>query len=315
MNGIRLIPIMLCIVHFLQGQQLSLFTQYRENISVLNPAAPDSDFFGFGQNVSFGASYRSQWVGIDNSPQTAILRGSYLNRNSGFSLLAGGHLISDRTGPTGFTGVYGRLGGIISADPDASGLALGLTGGIVQYSVRGTEINFRQSGDIVGDQDNAQFFPDVGFGALFYTTVGRFTDNYIYAGVSVPQVIGLDLTFQTDEGEFNTQRVQHFYAMMGYYKFFDNGSFLEPSVWVKYTQNVPVNVDFNLRYQLPTSIWVGVGASTSQSAHLEAGVILGDIQSFENLVKIGYGFDYSFSSFGPYGGGTHEINITYSLDR
>ena len=315
MNGIRIIPIFLCFVYFLQGQQLSLFTQYRENMSILNPAAPESDFFAFGQNVTFGASYRSQWVDLANSPRTAVLRGTYLNRNSGFSLLAGGQLINDQTGPTGFTGIYGRVGGIISADPEISGLSIGLSGGFVQYRVKGSEINFRQSGDVVGEEDDSQFFPDIGFGAMFYTSIGRFGEDYFYAGVSVPQVLGLDLAFQNDQGEFNVQRVQHFYAMAGIYKFFDNGSFLEPSVWIKYTNNVPVNVDLNLRYQLPTSLWVGVGGSPSGTAHLEAGVILGDVQVIDNAIKIGYGFDYAFNSFGPSAGSTHEINITYSLDR
>ena len=315
MNGTRLIPILLCLVYMVQGQQLSLFTQYRENASILNPAAPEGDFFAFGQNATFGASFRTQWVNIANSPRTAVLRGSFINDNSGFSLLAGGHIINDQTGPTGFTGIYGRIGGIISADPEVSGLSVGLSAGIVQYRIQGSSINFRQAGDGIGEQDYGQFFPDVGVGALFYTSVGRFNDNYFYAGVSVPQALGLDLTFTTDSGDFNTQRVQHFYAMTGFYIFFDNGGFLEPSSWIKYANNVPVNVDFNLRYQTSSSIWVGAGGSTSQTVHLETGVLLGDIHSFENLLKIGYGFDWAFNSFGPFGGTTHEINITYSIDR
>ncbi len=318
MTSIRIIPvlmILLCLSFNSWSQQLSLFTQYRENISILNPAAPDSDFFAYGRNVSFGASYRSQWVGLTNGPTTATLRGTYLQRNSGFSLLAGGQLINDQTGPTGFTGIYGRIGGVISGDPEYSGLSIGLSGGVVQHRINGTELNFRQSGDAIGEMDQSQFFPDVGFGAFFYTAVGRFSENYVYAGISVPQVIGLDLTYTTDNDDYSLQRVRHFYGMVGLYKFFDNGSFLEPSLWVKYVNNAPVNVDLNLRYQLPTSLWVGTGVSSSKTVHLETGVFLGDIQSIENALKIGYGFDYSFSSFGPTGGSTHELNITFSLDR
>ena len=313
---LRTLPFLLLFCFSLSAQQLSLFTQYRENMSFINPAAIEGDFFAYGQNITLGASYRVQWTDITNAPRTAAIRGSYFNRNgSGVSLIAGGQLINDQTGPTGYTGFYGRIGGIISGDPEYGGISFGLAAGMVQYRIDGDQINFKDQGDFIGTQNNAQFFPDVGLGLFFYTSTGRFGNDYLYGGVSVPQVIGLDLTFTNDEGEFTTQRVQHFYGVLGYYKFFDNDSFLEPSIWVKYTNNVPINIDFNLRYQLPTSLWVGAGLASSNSVHLEAGVLLGDTYSYDSAIKIGYGFDYSFSSFGPFVGTVHEINLTFSFDR
>lgn len=35
------------------AQQLSLFTQYRENATLINPAAIEGDYFAYGQNVTF----------------------------------------------------------------------------------------------------------------------------------------------------------------------------------------------------------------------------------------------------------------------
>lgn len=300
----------------LHAQQLSLFTQYRENLSVINPAAIEGDYFAFGQNITFGASYRAQWIDIANSPRTAVIRGSYFNKEAdGVALLAGAHLINDQTGPTGFTGIYGKVGAVISGDPEYGGLSLALNGGMVQYRVNGSEISLRDEGDILGGMNSAQFFPDVGFGLFFYKSIGRFGNDYFYAGASVPQVFGLDLTFQNDRGEFLTKRVQHFYGLLGFYKFFDEGSFIEPSLWVKYAQNVPVNVDFNIRYQLPSNLWVGAGGSSSKSVHLETGFLIGDTYSYGNMIRIGYGFDYSFQTFGPSVGTTHEINLTFSFDR
>ena len=316
MASLRTIPIFVLLTFSLQAQQLSLFTQYRENISLINPAAIEGDYFAFDQNITFGASYRAQWIDIANTPRTAVLRGSYFHSDaSGVALLAGGALVNDQTGPTGFTGFYGRIGGVISADPEEGGISLAVSGGMVQYRVDGTEIVYRDEGDIVGTANNAQFFPDIGFGLFVYKSIGRFGNDYVYGGVSVPQVFGLDLTFQNDQGEFLTKRVQHFYGLLGFYKFFENDSFLEPSVWVKYTNNVPVNVDFNLRYQMPSNLWIGVGGSSSQAIHLETGFLLGDPYSYDNTIKIGYGFDYSFTSFGPSVGTTHEVNLTFSFSR
>ncbi|MEO0044715.1 MAG: hypothetical protein RL329_4164, partial [Bacteroidota bacterium] len=48
------------------GQQIPLFTQYRALAGVINPAAISSDFFTKQHNVSFGVSYRRQWVDVQN---------------------------------------------------------------------------------------------------------------------------------------------------------------------------------------------------------------------------------------------------------
>ena len=52
------------------------------------------------------------------------------------------------------------------------------------------------------------------------------------------------------------------------FKFFNDGSFVEPSVWVKYAPNVPVSADFNLRYQLASSLWLGTGLATNGNFHI-----------------------------------------------
>lgn len=311
----KLLFLVLAAAASLNAQQLSLFTQYRENATVINPAAVESDFLAFGQNISFGASYRAQWVGLDNAPTTQTLRGSYIHTHgAGVTFMAGGHVINDQTGPTGFTGAYGRIAGIVSGDPETGGFVVGLSAGAVNFRVDASQIRLREQGDIVGTTDQSQFFPDVGVGLYYYRMVGR-NDNMIYGGLSVPQVFGLDLTFQNEEGEYSTKRVQHYYGMFGFYAFLNDNSFLEPSVWIKYTEGAPTNVDFNLRYFTPVNFWVGAGASTAGNAHLETGVMLGDLAGYENTFRIGYGFDYSFSSFGPSAGATHEINLTMSLYR
>jgi len=315
MNRFTLLFCLLLAATGLTAQQLSLFTQYRENTTLINPAAVESDFLAYGQNISFGASYRAQWVGLDNAPTTQTVRGTYLATGmSGVALQAGGHIINDQTGPTGFTGFYGRIAGIVTDDPEYGGFSVGLSAGFVQYRIRASDLDLRDGGDVIGSVDQSQMNPDVGVGVFFYKAIGgRFVDNYIYGGVSVPQVLGLDLTFKDEQNDFTTQRVRHFYGLLGFYKFFDNGSFLEPSVWVKYVENAPTNVDVNLRYQLPVALWIGAGGSTAGTVHLETGFVLGENVGFDNFVRLGYGYDYSFSSFGPSAGSTHELNVAFSF--
>ncbi|MFM8450155.1 MAG: PorP/SprF family type IX secretion system membrane protein [Haliscomenobacter sp.] len=321
MNGIRFFTLLLVLsapfsTTSLIGQQLSLFTQYRENFSVINPAAVETDFLAFGNNISLGTSYRTQWVGLPGNPTTQTLRGSFLaDGMRGVAMQAGGYLINDQTGPTGFTGVYGRVAGIVTDDPAYGGLSIGLSAGMVQYRIKSSQIILRDENDVLGTFDQSQLFPDVGLGLFFYKAVGNGygAGNYFYSGISVPQVFGLDFSFQNPDGSFYAKRVQHIYGQLGFYKFFGNDSFLEPSLWVKYAANAPANVDLNLRYQMPGAMWIGAGGASSGSVHLETGFTLGNNLGLDQTLKLGYGFDYSFSSFGPTAGSTHEVNISFSF--
>lgn len=316
MNRLHLLFTLLLCAQFLPAQQLSLFTQYRENLGILNPAAVSADYLAYESNISFGASYRAQWTSFAANPTTQTIHGVYLNPSRyAFNMFAGGYLINDQTGPTGLTGLYGRFGGILTGDPYYGGVSLGLSVGIVQFRLRVTDLRFRDPDDVVAEGgDQMQLYPDVGAGVYAYRRIegGIFEDDVVYAGLSVPQVMGLDLTFRNDQGEFYADRVQHFYGVLGFYKFFDEYSFLEPSVWVKYAPNAPVNVDFNLRYQTAYNFWLGTGASTAGNFHLEGGVLFGE-PGYGNLLRLGYGFDYAFTNFGPFTGGTHEVNITYTF--
>ncbi len=294
------------------SQQLPLFTQYRDLQTVINPAALSADYFIYDNNVSIGASFRTQWVGLSNNPQTATLRGDYFNSGgSGFSLLAGGHLISDQTGPTGFMGAYAKIGGVISGDPEYSGLAVALNFGMVQYRVDITEIKFRDENDIIATENQSELFPDAGFGLFYYQNVGGASDM-LYGGISVPQLFGADLSFNADSDEFKIQRLQHIYALAGYYKYYDSGAILEPSLWVK-SVGSQVNIQGSLKYQFPSTLWIGTGASSSGIYHMETGVGIGLGSNYPNL-RIGYSYDYAFSKISPATRASHQFNISYSFD-
>ena len=317
MNRLFLSIALLFCCQVLFAQQIPLFTQYRQNLGIINPAAVNSDFHIAQQNLSFGASYRTQYIDFDAHPVTQTIRGEYIMETGGVGLMFGGYLLNDQTGPTGFTGAYGRIAGIISDDIEYSGLSIGLTAGVVQYRVNASELFVRDPGDIVSSQDQSQIFPDVGLGVYFYRTFegGFLADDLFYSGISVPQVFGLNLDFKDGNGDFSTQRIQHFYGLLGLYHYFDNDGFLEPSIWVKYAPNAPVSVDFNLRYQFPSNMWLGTGLSTGGTFHLETGFNLGENLGWDNTFKIGYGFDYSYNTFGPDVGSTHEISLAFSLNK
>lgn len=313
-----LIILVVCLGDFVQAQHLPLFTQYRDQIGILNPGAFSHDYLINDDPLSFGLSFRRQWLGLESGPVTQTIRGEYFFESGGaVNLVYGGHLVNDQTGPTGFTGLYGRAGALISNNPYYGGLSLGFNFGLVQYRVKASELKLRDLNDLVGINDQSKLFPDVGVGVYYYKYIdnGFLDDSHIYAGFSVPQVIGLDLDFITETGTISTQRIQHLYGLIGLYKYLKGDTYLEPSMWFKYVPGAPMNLDLNVRYQMNGNFWLGAGGSTAGTVHLETGFILGENYNLNNNFKIGYGFDYSFSSFGPEIGSTHEINLSYSIGR
>ncbi len=321
MNRLRLFSVALFIIATLSlsAQQLPLFTQYREFNPAVNPAAISSDYMAFGQNGVVGASYRVQWREINSSPRTAFFRGDYLSdQNRGINMLVGGHIIHDQTGPISLTGAYGRIGGVIADDPSYGGISIGISAGAVQYRLNANELRLRDQDDVVATQNLSQIYPDVGFGLFAYKRIARRSseDDFIYGGVSVPQVFGFNWNLVDEAGnEFLTQRVQHVYAQLGFIHYFWNDSFIEPSIWVKYVPNAPLNIDANLRYQFVNGLWVGAGGSSAKTSHVEAGIRLGDVEGYGNVLKIGYGYGYSFTSFGPFANGSHEINVSFNFAK
>lgn len=300
-----------------QAQQMPLFTQYREMQGVINPAAINYGFFTDQHKGSVGVSFRRQWVDMPGPPTTQILRGEYFAADrTGVTILAGGYLMNDQTGPTGFTGLYGRIAGVITSDAEFSGLSIGLAAGGVQYRVKTSEIKLRDLDDIRANQDRTQFYPDLSIGAFWYQRLDGVADeDYIYAGASIPQIMALDLSVPTgvSSQEVHLQRVRHYYAQAGWYHFFGEGSFVEPSVWVRYVPNVPLSVDMNVRYQAANNFWIGLGGSIQGMIHAEAGVILGKNVGYDSNIKFGYGFDYSTRTYGPLVGATHEVNLSFAF--
>ena len=315
MNKLILAVICLLSAVILQAQQIPLFTQYREVQGAINPASINYDFFTDRHKTSFGMSIRRQWTDISNAPTTQILRGEhFMADRSGVAMLMGGYLMNDQTGPTGFTGLYGRFATVFTSDAEYSGLSIGLSAGAVQYRVKTSEIKLHDPNDIRALTDRQQLYPDIGAGIFYYQRMdGLFDEDYFYTGFSVPQLMGLDIEFPDADSKFSTKRVQHFFGNVGWYHFVGDNSFIEPSAYVKYAPNVPLNIDLNVRYQMASSLWLGVGTSLKGKIHAETGVILGKSMGMSSNFKIGYGFDYSFQSYGPYVGTTHEFNLSVSF--
>ena len=320
MYKIKLLIICFFLSSYCYAQQLPLFTQYRENLNLLNPAASPTDFMvqAYSPTYSMGISYRHQWAQLEDAPRTMTARYDQLLKN--FNMLVGATLFKDETGPTGLTGGYLRYAYRAHFNSNTY-LSIGVAAGLMQYRFRGDQGILRDPGDVLGMSNNSTLVADVNLGVFFQSTFHN--GDAFYAGSSIPQLLSTQLTTPELEN-FSTFRQQHFYAVLGYYKYLgkrSNDMFLEPSMWLRYVPNAPVEIDMNLRFQMSSLFWIGSGYSVSlgenfhgNNFHLEAGFILGELMGFDDKnLKIGYGFDRSVTVYGPKFGSSHEMNLTYSF--
>jgi type IX secretion system PorP/SprF family membrane protein len=297
-----------------QAQQLPLFNQYREYSGLINPGSVTTDYLTAGHERTVGLSHRRQWKNVPNEISTQLARFEWFNPST--KLIMGGYLLRDVTGPSGQTGGYFRLGYIASPDPKQSGIGLGLQIGLSQYRVRVKDITFRDEGDVLAARDLTAAFPDVGVGIFAYTNLNSGWDgDKIYGGISMPQTFGLDLNARDDQNKkFKMTRVSHFYGNVGMIKSLRENFVIEPSVWLKYVPNAPLNLDFNLRAQASELLSFGVGFGTSKVIHTELTLILGENVGIENnRLKIGYAHDTYLNKTTALFGPSHEINFTFSF--
>lgn len=293
------------------GQQLPLFTQYREFSGIINPAAVPNDYLWYEKNLSFGASYRRQWITDQDGPSTQVIRGDYMFEREGTSLLTGGYIINDQAGRVGMTGLYGRFAGVIAGDnPLEQGISLGLNVGVVRYGLDLSNARLANPDDIAVYDIHHKIFTDVGAGVFAYTTLNN--GNLLYGGISMPQALGLNVQFRDENRELSIQRQRHYYATAGYkMSLRDEYSFLELSTWVKFIPPLTPHLDVNLRYQMSEHFTIGAGLSTAGYSHLEAGLLFGE----ERLFRVSYGFDAPFTKTSTYYGSSHEISLAFALEK
>lgn len=321
----QLIPffyLFLFISTWLDAQQVPLFTQYRENQSLINPASIHADNIGysFRPNSSAGLSYRYQWVDLKSGPRTMIARYEHIMED--LSMLTGLTLIRDATGPTSTTGAYLRYAYQVEFSR-YSLLSIGFSSGILQSSLNGNKGVTRDAGDAKSISEFNAIYFEFNPGVFYKSTLGNEDDFYI--GLSFPQLFSTK--FIKIDNESYIKKEPHVFAQVGLYKYLGDGfgslngaMFLEPSLWFKYVVYALPQLDMNIRFQMAELFWIGTGYSIAVSdqfygnnLHMEFGVTLNTVD--DRVFKIGYGFDKSITTFGPRFGSTHEINLTYSWLR
>jgi type IX secretion system PorP/SprF family membrane protein len=293
MKRFSILLLFLLTIGLAKAQQIQQFTQYRFSAFSFNPA-----FAGYDDVFNAMATHRTQWAGITDAPRTYFL-GLHAPDASG-KMGFGGSLFTDVAGPTRRTGIQGAYSYHIQTGEGAK-LSLGLSFGITQFAIDGSQITLRETNDpTLNGSMQSEIKPDASFGVLWY-------GERFFVGLSAMQLFNnqLDLFPGEEEG-----RLAVHYYLTGGYTFEISETFdIEPFMLVKYVDPIDPQFDLSARFIYKSNLWLGGTYRTTDAAAVFAGYTIKD------YLTLGYSYDITTSDLSNYSNGSHEIFIGVRFGR
>lgn len=272
-----------------QAQQEAMFTQYMHNEVTINPA-----YAGSHDAVSLTALYRHQWMKMEGAPRTFSFNAhAPVGEKVGLGLA----LINDQISIYEDLNLFGMYSYKIALS-EKSSLRLGLQAGMINRKT-----DYGQLSPKNGVDDNftggmiSNFHVNIGTGAFF--SMEKF-----YVGLSVPKLVNNRSEYGGDL--LHTQQ-KHIFLTTGYVFDLAPEIKLKPSLFYKYTQGAPMQLDLTANLIFREVLWTGFSWRSHDSVDLLLGV-----QASKQLY-FGYAYDFATSKLGDYHNGSHEILLNYRL--
>lgn len=304
-NYLLTIAVIFCFSGNVFSQQTPVFSQYMINKFLVNPAVA-----GGNGITDIHLIAREQYSGFQNPPRTFALTGqsrilndSYIMRKlrirrnqenaSRFTNIGlGGGIFSDRNGIINRTGFQFSYAYHINFN-NRFQLSMGLSGSAFQYKIDDAGAVIVDSDDPVLLGEKKQFWiPDAGFGAYI-------TNNRVYAGITITDVLESSLTLGNDPIADNYSGLRNYMLMGGYKVSLDPNFQIEPSFLMRATSSSQ-ELDVNLKVNYLQSYWMGFSWRTNNTFVAMVGL---DV----DLFRFSYAYDASFGDIQSYSGGSHEF--------
>lgn len=290
MAKLLLLGFILCLPYLQYGQIEPMYSQYIFNPNIINPAQSGASTYN-----TVGALYRQQWVGLDGAPVT---RTAFLNTSLGKDLGLGVGVVSDAVGPVDRLSLHTDFAYHLKLSSNWR-LSAGL-----RFMVNNVSVNLVDLENVDPDVKfssnlNSGYYLNAGFGFLLQ-------NKNFYAGFSLPKAVGVYLG---GENDFFKRSYDHMVAYAGGdIPLSRQWSFL-PSVLIKQTRDVPVQLDFNAVFNWQDAISLGGILRSRDGVGLVFGITPGEHWTF------GYVYEYPINEVNTLTWQSHEISLTYRWAR
>lgn len=293
----------LCCLFFIsvtvKAQREIMYSQYMYNMLNINPAYAGNRV---GDNIT--SVYRKQWVNIEGAPTTYSLSWDRGNEDVGDGLHEyrtpmgfGLQVYNDKIGIEGSLGFQAFYSYRIKFYN--SYLALGVSGGVYNYTAKYSRVGLEHPGDPLFQEDVNAFLPTAGIGALYAS------DKW-YVGFSVPAL--LQTRIQYTKYQVTTGANCHYFLTGGYIFSASDVLKIKPSLLVKAVKGQNVQCDFNVNSWINNNVGLGVSYRIGDA-------LVGMVElRVAPQVTLGYAYDYMISNLKSFSTGSHELMIRLEIN-
>jgi type IX secretion system PorP/SprF family membrane protein len=278
------------------AQQDPQYSQYMFNQMAINPG-----YAGSHEAICVSLAHRQQWVGFGGEPVTSVF-----TANAPFKLFGASHgvgltLMSDEFGFSQDVSVGLDYAYRLPLGPGK--LGIGISGMFLNKALDAIwdpgqgGMSADNDPGIPGANESVMGF-DMGLG-LFYRA------ERAYLGLSTTHLLEPNLKYEED----NFILKRHYYVTAGCLLPLRNPAWeLAPSL-MAYSDGTVSQITANANIMYNKKIWGGVGYRLNDAVIAMIGV------DIFNGLKIGYSFDYSYTSIRQYApGGSHEVTVSYCFN-
>lgn len=276
-----------------RAQQDPMYTQYMDNLLVINPGYAGSLDIGKFLLVS-----RNQWVSFPNAPKTSSV--SYHTALPNNDVGLGLSIMNDKIGPQRQIGIYADYSYKVQVAENYK-LGMGLKGGVSFYRAALTELNPLEPDPIFSNDIYKNFLPSFGVGFYLYSDV-------TYFGLSVPNLIRNTISRDDYLTDYVQKEEIHLYFIAGHQFDLSSDFQLKANTLFRYVPIAPPTLDVTALFGFRERFWAG--------PMFRLGDAFGFLAQFNatDRILIGYSYDLTYSELNAFNNGTHEIMFSYSFD-
>lgn len=291
--------ILLCSVH-LQAQEDIRFSNHKYNRLFYNPAYAGSSSF-----MEAVLAYRNQWVGIDGSPETAMLS---FQAPINYTKSGVGAIVYRNTfGIQSDIGVFFNYAYHLQINHDSK-LSMGLQAGFVNKQINWTELTLwdpnpsSPNDDLIPDNNLSTWVPNFGLGFYYHSP------DY-YFSLSIPRLLANNQP--STEGISNNvnfdSKSLFYYLGAGVKLPLTYEIDFVPSVLYVASHKTSNIVSFNTNFEHASGLSLGAGYRSDKTW---AGML--GYQLSQKL-RFSYSYEKSFGKDSSKGYTNHEIILNYNL--
>jgi len=266
-------------------------SQYMLHQAFINPAA-----IGNYEQVNGAVYNRSQWVGFDGAPTSQGFNLNVPFKSATHTI--GLSYLHDKIGANNNNEI--SLGYSFKArlTPKTS-LLLGLMATADILKSNYTSLALNDVADPTFGSNTTVVLPNFKYG--MYLQNAKY-----YVGIAIPNLLENKVISGKGQTGFNADNL-HFYLQGGYLFTLGSKSDLGVSTLIKEVSGSPLQADLNLQFIYMKKFGIGASYRTSNDI---VGLINFQLTPF---LKLGYSYDYGFSSLRKYNSGSHEIMLIFNL--